>query len=167
MSQPREIRLPMCAWSVSRCRAGRKTVTRRLKNSDRPPCHPGDTLVLTCVWGVDWVMDKMPPRDMIDPAWFWSLWSDKRPATKGRTRQARFVPRVLYRRFPQVKCLSVKAIRLQDISHEDALREGAGSIPEYMSVWDSLHRNQGWTVNPQVWRIEFEPVKGLEKGAPC
>jgi len=165
MNEPREVRLSMCGWSVERIRAGRKTLTRRLKTSDRPPCKAGDTLVLTCRWAVHAKYDKMPPRDVVTTDALWTEWVGGRMVTwcLGRFRPARFVPRHLYWGFPRTKCLSMRAIRLQDISHEDALREGAGSIPEYMSVWDSLHRNRSWAVNPEVWRIEFAPVKG----APC
>jgi len=163
----KQVRLPMCVWSIVRIRAKLKRVTRRLKTSDRPPCQPGDTLVLTCTWGVDWVMDKMPPRAMIDPAWFWSLWSDKRPATQGRTRQARFVPKVLYRRFPHTPCLSVRSERLHDITEDDAQLEGCSNIQgdtarqEYQRVWDTLQPGHPWATNPEVWRIEFAPVKGV------
>jgi hypothetical protein len=77
----------------------------------------------------------------------------------------------------------VRVERLQDISYEDALAEGAsddaaslttephpsGETPEqaarrlrwpqhqYRLLWDSLNaaRGYGWDVNPWVWVIEF------------
>ena len=64
----------------------------------------------------------------------------------------------------------VRVERLQDISDEDAIAEGAagghGSIPgynyaatpleHYRHIWESINGPGSWDVNPWVWVIEFK-----------
>ena len=62
---------------------------------------------------------------------------------------------------------SVRVERLQDISEEDAMAEGAkpilvapdgGSVPHvegFSGLWNSIYKN--WDANPWVWVIEFKP----------
>jgi len=90
------------------------------------------------------------------------------------------MPRAAARIFLRVK--DVRVGKLQDISEEDAWREGCRGKPacigisacgtpreacsccrvsgkeEFQALWDSLNakRGYGWDVNPWVWVIEFE-----------
>ncbi len=52
----------------------------------------------------------------------------------------------------------VRAERLHDISHEDAIAEGAYDmlssvppIPEFREYWESLHGKKSWSANPWVF----------------
>lgn len=77
-----------------------------------------------------------------------------------------FMPKNAARIWLRVK--SVKAERLQDITEEDAYREGLryNTHPAitarfaFAELWDSINekRGFGWDTNPYVWRIEFERV---------
>ncbi len=74
------------------------------------------------------------------------------------------------------RVVSVTVERVQDITEEDAVREGFEAVPvhgkwvtggrdthwsarkPFAETWDSIYaaKGLGWDVNPWVWRIEFE-----------
>lgn len=68
------------------------------------------------------------------------------------------------------RVVSVTVERLQDITEEDAVREGFVPMPAWTArgllagTWDDIYAAKGlaWNVNPWVWRIEFGP----ENAAP-
>jgi len=79
-----------------------------------------------------------------------------------------FMPRSAARLFLKVK--SIRVERLQEITEEDARREGCiyGMITgqctakgQFRDLWDSLNSKRGydWNRNPWVWVIEFERVE--------
>lgn len=63
------------------------------------------------------------------------------------------------------RVLSVTVERLQDITEEDAVREGfpagrhggTSARNDFLCAWDDIYLNRGLasTVNPWVWRYEF------------
>jgi len=75
-----------------------------------------------------------------------------------------------------LKVIDVKVERLQDITEEDAMKEGF--IPDvdlvgddykglfakdrFIEYWNKLNakRGYGWNMNPWVWVIEFERLEG-------
>lgn len=76
-----------------------------------------------------------------------------------------------------LKVTDVRVERLQDITPEEAVREGAKetfpplAIDEFRDIWESTIRKTdisqyGWDANPWVWVIEFErcekPAAGKE-----
>ena len=82
-----------------------------------------------------------------------------------------------------LKVKSVRVERLQDISEDDAVKEGiepTGNmsmfnkfyknylpigytdlkpIPSFQSLWQSINGKQSWSDNPLVWVIEFERIQ--------
>lgn len=65
----------------------------------------------------------------------------------------------------------VRVERLQDISEADAKAEGVNEsivlpgdrgsfVASFGYLWESIHGAGSWCVNPWVWVIEFERVKG-------
>lgn len=83
----------------------------------------------------------------------------------------------------QLEIISVRVERLKDISDDDVIAEGTYSEVtgqtltrqrdgfqairisgcnklDYMMLWDSIHGPGSWDVNPWVWVVEFNRVKG-------
>jgi len=67
-----------------------------------------------------------------------------------------------------LKIINVRVERLQDISEEDAIKEGAtfrkgewGELDAFNYIWDSINAKRGysWDSNPWVWVIEFKRVE--------
>jgi len=72
----------------------------------------------------------------------------------------RWAPRVT------LEITEVRVERLQEITHDDIVKEGIIPIPfhsktEFKTLWDSLNakRGYGWEANPFVWVISFKVVK--------
>lgn len=133
------------------------------------PCAPGDLLIGRECWredlfGFEYRASSPHPEC--------SRW---RPSIHMPDRAARIRRRVV----------SVTVERLQDITEEDAVREGfatseeleehfrncappgsrmARPVDTFEIAWDAIYtaRGLGWDVNPWVWRIEFGP----ENAAP-
>lgn len=173
--------------------AGRKTVTRRIvkkKSGKRTyaPYQPGDILYVRETWnyvydmdGNDQIMedtgryvyyadDQMPFTHWVDTdTGEYKEFIPWRPSIHMPKEAARIFLKVTY----------VRADRLQEITEEQALAEGAidnrGFIhsPEnehddihsarehFKKIWDSTVRTpdinrRGWDANPLVWAIEFE-----------
>lgn len=47
---------------------------------------------------------------------------------------------------------------LCQIEHKDAMKEGYGSIPEYMDVWERINGSGSWQPDLEVYVIDFRPV---------
>ena len=95
-----------------------------------------------------------------------------------RATSGRFMYRSLARTF--MKITEVRAERLQEISEEDAKAEGCGkefemnvaefvhgkNIPEvtyklgFKHLWNSIHGDGAWGLNPWVWVYRWEELKG-------
>ena len=53
-----------------------------------------------------------------------------------------------------LKVTGIRVERVQDITEEDALKEGFSDRLEFGAAWNSIYNN--WNENPYVWVIEFE-----------
>jgi len=61
-----------------------------------------------------------------------------------------------------LRITGLRAERLQMISAEDAIAEGAQTIEAFALLWDRINGStHPWASNPWVWRIEFEKSDGL------
>lgn len=76
-----------------------------------------------------------------------------------------FMPKETCRIF--LKIIDVGVERLQDISEEDAKKEGIqswlDSIDNFKQLWQSINGEKSWTDNQWVWVIEFERIELTEK----
>lgn len=98
---------------------------------------------------------------------------DLMPWWKGPICPARFMPRWVSR--ITLEITGVRVEQIQDISEEDAVKEGvhdytnmASPIDFFICLWNKLNgkRGFGWDVNPYVWVIEFKRIeegKDVEK----
>ena len=180
---------------------GRKTVTRRPCRDQYPgndsryvkgllrlhvPCAPGDLMIGRECWAhlsqhpesefntaipmggnLEYRADHDPPRRKPGG------WSDAEPGDPEivNWRPSIHMPDWAARIRRKVVAVSVE--RLQDITEDDAVREGfdphdldtgpresddAPATGEFIEAWDSIYapRGFGWGVSPWVWRIEFE-----------
>lgn len=130
--------------------------------------------------GAHWAYYLADRTPVIPPDSFCMPWRWKRDALP-----AMFMPKRAARLWLRVT--DVRAERLQEISHEDALAEGCqgtnwvasspyftgphtddGELPveEYERRWDAINakRGFGWDVNPWLWRIVSEPCEPPEGG---
>ena len=98
----------------------------------------------------------------MDAAEVASLWIENREEGgdgADNWRPSIFMPRWASRITLEV--VSVRAQRLQDISHADGSAEGFDSLDGFALLWDRINekRGYGWQDNPWVWAVEFRAVK--------
>ena len=199
----REIPILFSTPMVQAILDGRKTMTRRIikpqplwvaepsipfKTEDADPkgiikCpygEPGDRLWVRETWA-----DNIPGcpngityrADHIDP-------KGDGPANPIKWKPSIYMPKEIARIWLEVT--NVRVERLQEITEEDARREGFEPIPcdcsnrgafgctdcmntgvtepamlEFIDTWDSIYskRGYGWDTNPWVWVIEFKAVE--------
>ena len=134
---------------VRAIRDGKKTQTRRVAKTQKPPCAAGDVLwvrethaldVPGCPGGVSFRADHIDPRG-------------DGPAHPMRWRSPRFMPRWAARFHLHVE--GIRAERLDVISEADAVAEGVGSRAEFIDLWRSIHGD--WQ-REFVWVIDFTPL---------
>ena len=147
------------------CLDGRKTMTRRVyKETHMSHIQENQTVDAIGDCGYGW--------DSFDPATLKILWSvgSSIAIKPGRTSKA--VGRVM--------CTGLRVERVQDITEEDARREGMdevchdgpiggrwalGPIGNFYSTWKRLYPSgpKSWDANPMVVVIEFRPLKEGEE----
>ena len=84
---------------------------------------------------------------------------------------ARWYPSIhMFRRDSRItlEITNVRVERLQEITEEDAIREGVvydeinqiTAVKNFMNLWEQIYGNKyPWSSNPWVWVIEFRKVK--------
>ena len=99
----------------------------------------------------------------------WQYFSEEEKNLKKKWKPSIHMPKVAARIF--LKVTDVRVERLQDITEEQAYKEGttlpsprANYVNSFISLWNSTVKNQdidkyGWEANPWVWVIEFERVE--------
>jgi hypothetical protein len=140
---------------------------------------PGDRLWVKEAWGVHARYDKLPPsklpkKDRLQNGiWYLSdICRGEKSIWMGRTRSSRFMPRFASR--ITLEITNIRAERLQEITAEDAIKEGCrywdcghpdcggkhyGPIGSFMELWNSIHGKDAWDRNDWVGRYEFKRIK--------
>lgn len=170
-------------------REGRKTVTRRLMRPQPIPLPPftvapdGTSLAGVPSWPDGPPRPRYCPGEVVyvrepwflldaegRPAWEWDdgcvvVYRDDNPGKvpcdgpdRIAWRPARFMPARAAR--TRIRILDVRPERLQDITEEECVREGLGTVALFALTWNTIHKDPGttWVASPWVWRIEFEVV---------
>ena len=134
----------------------------------------GDRLYVREHWrtvGSSGQFDDVPPRDMYPQA-VWYVADGEAPANEfvGKHRQAMHMPRWASRLTLTVT--DVRVERLQDISVEDAVAEGAlastevdqfaqvHAIQMYRAIWTGINGEGSWEANPWVAAYTFTVERG-------
>lgn len=172
-------------------RENEKDVTRRLSHEGKPCAYkPGQVVACVTHWRTTIILDKLKPTDLagfperlVPIQWEAQSGILSHP---GKFRQARFFPRDSYDHdaVPLRKIVSVRQERLQEITEEDAVREGVEKLPSpigyavdrwkdyegkhtafafprasFASLINFIQGPGTWESNPLVWRIEFTPIE--------
>lgn len=139
------------------CLDGRKTRTRRIKNPDMTVRDDDGNITALCMYRFK------PNRG----GHFVDLWRVGKSIAIKPKRTAKAIGRVM--------CTGLKVKHVQDISEEDAKREGVEPEPQgpftlsyregFERVWRRLNPRgpTSWDANPLVVVIEFRPLKEGEK----
>ena len=145
------------------------------------PCPyglPGDLMYVREAWHAHKLDDNLSPAELSpsSPSRIWWHADDSRDNADyiGKLRPSIHMPRWASRLTLVVEDIRVE--RLQEISEEDAVAEGAiayaerGEAPDpigaaepvyaFRELWDSLNasRGYGWDANPWVWVVQFRPI---------
>lgn len=165
---------------------GRKTQTRRIirkviayfsngKPSNTPPVAPGDVLWVKETWNTTDDCGLYPPWPSTGKHYmFLADDPDCEAAHEAKWRPSIHMPKEAARIFLRVD--EVRAERLQFITDEDAMDEGANPEPPFIdspyirgfiSVWEDTLPNDkilkyGWDANPWVWVIKFSRIEKPE-----
>lgn len=111
-----------------------------------------------------------------------SKWYDFEDGTPESFKEIKWKPSIFMPRWASritLEITNVRVERLQDISEEDAKREGANGEKyrgqgfehciyreAFRTLWESINAKRGysWESNPWVWVIEFERIKEQGRG---
>ena len=129
--------------------AGKKTQTRRIAKSYKPPCEVGDRLWVRETW--------LPYPGQTQRVQYAANYE----APMGPWKSPIFMPRRYSRILLEVE--EVRKERLHAINRDDLYAEGIGSLFEparksFKKLWDSIHGKGAWEANPPVWVISFRRV---------
>jgi hypothetical protein len=128
-----------------------------------------------CDVSVEYIADGASiffPDNEITPHWVMPV-----AAQKGKNVPSLFMPRWASRILLEITDIRVE--RLNDISEQDAIAEGCVSTAvvneagddytglyakeHYFELWDSIHGEGSWLINPWVWCINFKVIEGDAK----
>jgi len=150
----------------------------------KPKYHVGEVVFVQEAWAVIKLHDSLEPSEI--PAYGrlprWYKLDDPSPmdtqcnpwpeGNKGKWRSPLFMPEWAARDHRRIK--DVRAQRLQEITPEDCIAEGIGRYTfargclsenppdkrwKFIELWDSIHKDYPWDLNPWILRYVFEQVK--------
>lgn len=166
-------------------RDGRKSMTRRIKTSDKPPYEVGEVLYvrerhrILHFDGADLVLVECGNGSQrwvdITPEDVEKILARKKPGAwlSGRYMLASFAR-------DYIKITGIRSERLQDTTEADARKEGvepigqwwknylgtsnfvSSALQSFQSLWQLIHGTEAWKENPEVWVIEFEETSKPE-----
>jgi hypothetical protein len=145
--------------------AGQKTQTRRLLK--KPVCPygaPGDRLWVRETWcplNLDYRpaprREKLPAdTSLVIPSYRADHRDPRGDAGPMEWRPSIFMPRWASRILLEVVAVSNQ--RLQDISEEDAVKDGIPTREDFALSWDHIYGVGSWKNNPLVWVVEFRAL---------
>lgn len=149
---------------------GRKTETRRIAMSDKPPYEMGDILYVRETWNVlnmNLVVNitgkKTPVSIGTKKYYYFEATTDSVMAKEVKWRPSIHMPKEAARLFLLV--YKVEKARLWDITEAGVKREGFVrtlyedyAIHRFIDFWNSKYSGaKAWERNPYVWVIHFEP----------
>ncbi len=151
---------------------GRKTMTRRVMKV-QPEAFCGGVmrpLLTTCPYG--WIGDHLWVRETWaydEPQVIYRCGYNGDKPPSGKWKPSIFMPRCASR--ITLEITGVRVERLQDITEEDAVKEGfettASSFncsglfarEHFMNLWDFINgKKYPWSANPWVWVIEYKRI---------
>lgn len=169
----RRVVKPQPEFSILADRKGRMPLSYWVDNERwvKPPYQPGDILYVRepyCQY------EKRHIIDGVKYAYKANATPESERARKDfgyKWRPSIHMPREAARIFLRVT--DVRVERLQNITDEEAVREGCGKLPcedwvecrtkreNFSGIWDTTIKPKdralyGWVANPYVWRIAFE-----------
>lgn len=136
-----------------------------------------ETFVKACQWNGDGEMLSLKYYYRADNNWSNMDWYDEKSdstTSSPKWKPSLFMPKVVCRLF--LKITDIRVERLQDISEQDAISEGA--IPMHLddfgntfktykrgfqSLWESINGADSWQSNPFVWVISFTKTEKPKK----
>lgn len=146
------------------------------------PCYQvGETVYIREAWATENQYNDLKPREIPHTAKiFYLLDGNYDPFKMGRIRSPLFMMGWMARDF--IKITDVRPERLQEITEEDAIKEGIifdkysphiypwaldgievnqlykgkGYYIEFHKLWDSINPKYPWASNPFIWRYEFK-----------
>lgn len=117
------------------------------------------------VGDVLWVRETWQIRDSRRPTEF--FFKATNDMTCAPWKPSIHMPKQACRIFLKIK--SIRVERLQDISEEDAIAEGAAQYEEetdwltakygFQMIWETINGKDSWNKNPFVWVYEFEQIE--------
>lgn len=157
-------RVILCDWLYHNCEPERQRYGFSTEDADIPCPYgsPGDRLWVRETWSP--IPEMKPSGYFTDPKWknrtCWYAADNDRPIWGGKWKPSIFMPRAMSRITLEIKSVNIE--RLQDITEEDAIKEGFEQTEFILSrrrfelLWAELNGKESWAQNPWVWRIEFE-----------
>lgn len=148
--------------------AGRKTMTRRLINPRWLPGWSGLDPVYEDRNGDLHELAEYSPYHKGDIIYIRETWFNSKPTLYRADERIEdlqitwkpsiFMPKWAARPW-RGKITAVRVERVQDITEDDARKEGFASAAVFASYFKSLGKPGRWDDNPYVWVYEFETVK--------
>ena len=141
------------------CSAGIGSVA--IRNIQHCPCAPGMTLWVRETWSKD------ENGEYIYRTNYGTTEDDSFPPSVFKWKPSIHMPKEAARIF--LKVTNVRVERLQDITEDEAIKEGAKAYGQnncsgtsariaFAEIWDKTTTEHEWRTNPWVWVIEFEKI---------
>ncbi len=123
----------------------------------------GDEIYWKETWATEYRYNYLKPSEIPLTAKIWYLADGYyNPQVMGNVRSSMFMPKEASR-YRHIPILNIGCQRVQDISEDDAIAEGAelGSARGHYSIlWDNINKNQKWDTSPWCFAYTFPAYKG-------